>query len=67
VQIDYCIIELILMTLVWKNGSEKNIYALQLTIEVNWAGKTAEECHLVGETLIITYTRHICVYAKCAT
>jgi len=34
-----------------------------LTIEVSWAGEAAE-CQLVGETLIVTYTRQIFVYAK---
>ena len=65
-KIDYCIIKLILIMLVWKkNGSEKNIYALWLTIEVSRIGEAAEECELVGKTQKqTTYTPQIFVYAK---
>jgi len=47
-----------------KNGREKNIYALYRTIEVSWAGEAAEGCQLVGETLIVTYTRQMFINAK---
>jgi len=47
-----------------KKSSEKNIYALLLTIEVSRAGEATEECQIVGETLIITYAHQIFIYAK---
>ena len=61
-KIDYCITKLILLMLVLKNGSDKYIYELEITIDVSWAGEAAEECQLVGETLILTNTRQIYIY-----
>jgi hypothetical protein len=40
----------------------KNVYALDLAIEVSLIEEAAERWHLVCETLTITYTRQIYIY-----